>query len=38
MQQRRVLAYHFVHTLRLQLTAKGIDNSSETLRETLATQ
>jgi transposase len=33
-----VLAYHFVHTLRLQLKAKGINDSWETLRETLATQ
>jgi transposase len=33
-----VLAYHFVHTLRLQLKAKGIDDSWETLRETLSTQ
>jgi hypothetical protein len=33
-----VLAYHFVHTLRLQLKDKGIDDSWETLRETLATQ
>ena len=33
-----VLAYHFVHTLRLQLKAKGIDDSWETLRETLGTQ
>ena len=33
-----VLAYHFVHTLRLQLKAKGIDDSWETLRQTLATQ
>ena len=33
-----VLAYHFVQTLRLQLKAKGIDDSWETLRETLATQ
>jgi hypothetical protein len=33
-----VLAYHFVHTLRLQLKAQGIDNSWATLRETLATQ
>jgi transposase len=33
-----VLAYHFVHTLRLQLKAKGIDQSWQTLRETLATQ
>ena len=33
-----VLAYHFVQTLRLQLKARGIDDSWETLRETLATQ
>ena len=33
-----VLAYHFVHMLRLQLKAQGIDDSWETLRETLATQ
>jgi len=33
-----VLAYHFVHTLRLQLEAQGIDESWHTLRETLATQ
>jgi len=33
-----VLAYHFVHTLRLQLKAEGIDDSWETLRETLGTQ
>ena len=33
-----VLAYHFVHTLRLQLKGHGIDHSWETLRETLATQ
>lgn len=33
-----VLAYHFVHTLRLQLKARGIDDSWQTLRETLATQ
>jgi hypothetical protein len=33
-----VLAYHFVHTLRLQLKERGIDASWETLRETLATQ
>jgi len=33
-----VLAYHFVHTLRLQLKDQGIDDSWETLRETLATQ
>ena len=33
-----VLAYHFVHTLRLQLKAHGIDDSWATLRQTLATQ
>jgi transposase len=33
-----VLAYHFVHTLRLRLRAQGIDDSWHTLRETLATQ
>jgi len=33
-----VLAYHFVHTMRLQLKDQGIDDSWETLRETLATQ
>lgn len=33
-----VLAYHFVQTLRLQLKARGIDDSWETLRETLTTQ
>ena len=33
-----VLAYHFVHSLRLQLKDQGIDDSWETLRETLATQ
>jgi transposase len=33
-----VLAYHFVHSLRLQLQAKGIDDSWQTLRETLGTQ
>ena len=33
-----VLAYHFVHAIRLQLKARGIDDSWETLRETLATQ
>jgi len=33
-----VLAYHFVHTLRLQLKGHGIDDSWESLRETLATQ
>ena len=33
-----VLAYHFVHTLRLQLKNQGIDDSWATLRKTLATQ
>ena len=33
-----VLAYHFVHALRLRLKERGIDDSWETLRETLATQ
>ena len=33
-----VLAYHFVQMLRLQLKARGIDDSWQTLRETLATQ
>ena len=33
-----VLAYHFVHTLRLRLRAQGIDDSWQTLRQTLATQ
>ena len=33
-----VLAYHFVHMLRLQLKAKGINDSWETLRQTMATQ
>jgi transposase len=33
-----VLAYHFVHTLRLNLKAGGIDDSWQTLRQTLATQ
>lgn len=33
-----VLAYHFVHTLRLQLKAHGISDSWNTLRQTLATQ
>ena len=33
-----VLAYHFVHMLRLQLKAKGIDDSWQTLRDALATQ
>ena len=33
-----VLAYYFVHTLRLQLKAQGIHDSWPTLRHTLATQ
>ena len=33
-----VLAYHFVHMLRLCLKAQGITDSWETLRETLSTQ
>jgi hypothetical protein len=33
-----VLAYHFVHTLRLQLKAQGISDSWNTLRQTMATQ
>ena len=33
-----VLAYHFVHTLRLQLKAQGNDDSWETLRQTMTTQ
>ena len=33
-----VLAYHFVHTLRLQLKDRGVDDSWNTLRETFATQ
>lgn len=33
-----VLAYHFVHALRLQLKAQGIDDAWDTLRETLAGQ
>ena len=33
-----VLAYHFVHTLWLQLKARGIDDSWEILRGTLAPQ
>ena len=31
-----VLAYHFAHTLRLQLKAQGNDDSWETLRQTIA--
>ena len=33
-----VLAYHFVHTLRLQLKKHGINDSWNTLRQTLSTQ
>ena len=33
-----VLAYHFVHTLRLQLKAHGVNDSWNTLRQALATQ
>ena len=33
-----VLAYHFVHTLRLQLKAHGVNDSWNTLRQSLATQ
>ena len=33
-----VLAYHFVHTLRLQLKAQGINDSWNTLRQTMDTQ
>ena len=33
-----VLAYHFVHALRLQLKVQGIDDAWDTLRETLAGQ
>ena len=33
-----VLAYHFVHMLRTQLKAKGIDDSWATLRETMSVQ
>ena len=33
-----VLAYYAVHTLRLQLKAKGIDDAWQTIRNTLATQ
>ena len=33
-----VLAYHFVHTLRLQLKEHGINDSWNTLRQTLSTQ
>ncbi|WP_219933119.1 hypothetical protein, partial [Massilia glaciei] len=33
-----VLAYHFVHTLRLQLTAEGFNDAWDNGRETLAGQ
>ena len=33
-----VLAYHFVHMLRLRLKAQGIDDSWQTLREAMSTQ
>ena len=33
-----VLTYHFVHTLRLQLKAQGINDSWNTLRQAMATQ
>ena len=33
-----VLAYHFVHTLRLQLKAERVNDSWNTLRKTMATQ
>ncbi len=33
-----VLAYHFVHMLRLRLKAKGIDDSWQTLRQAMSTQ
>ena len=33
-----VLAYYFVHTIRLQLKAGGIDDAWQTLRKTLSTQ
>lgn len=33
-----VLAYHFVHTLRLQLKAAGVDDAWDTVRQTLAGQ
>ena len=33
-----VLAYHFVHTLRLQLKAQGNDDNWQTLRQTMAPQ
>ena len=33
-----VLAYHFVHTIRLQLKSKGVNDAWDTVRETLAGQ
>jgi hypothetical protein len=33
-----VLAYHFVHTLRLQLKAQGVNDCWNTVRQTMATQ
>lgn len=33
-----VLAYHFVHTLRMQLKAQGVNDCWNTLRQTMATQ
>ena len=33
-----MLAYHFVHTLRLQLKAQGNNDSRKTLRQTMTTQ
>jgi transposase len=33
-----VLAYHFVHMLRLRLKAQGVDDSWQTLREAMSTQ
>ena len=33
-----VLAYHFVHTMRLQLKAQGVHDSWQTLRQTLSSQ
>ena len=38
MTRSGVLAYHFVHTLRLQLKAQGNDDNWQTLRQTFATQ
>ena len=33
-----VLAYYFVHTIRLQLKGQGLDHSWQTLRNTLSSQ